>query len=298
MLEGKLEGEESFRVECNYLAGKGKKVLHNGQKLERLSTHIGRIPLVCSLPEDLDLVNEGAGARRKWMDVVLCQAEPRYLTELSRYERALRGRNALLDAERDGVSPDPEVFRFLTETLIEAGVEIQRLRASFLREFTPDFEVGYRSVAGVGEKCAAEYVPDLSEPDPDLWRREASAKRRAEASLGRTLFGIHRDDWNFFINDKSAKAFGSQGQRKTFVLALKIAQFFFLERRTKRKPVLILDDVFDKFDPVRVGAAARLVADTLRAQAFVTDADPVRARRAFPEACFFSTENGFSRLFV
>ncbi len=295
MLSGELAGEENLRVECNYLYGKGKKVLHNGHKLEKLSVHMGRVPLVVSTPEDPDLINEGGAGRRKWVDVMLCQAEPRYLAELSRYERALAQRNAILDCEKEGKSFDPEIFEFLTNSLIESGVEIQRFRTAFMEEFLADFQFGYRSVSRGMEKCTAEYSPNVSNPDPDLWRKEAVGRRRAEFALGRTLFGVHRDDWHFFINEKSAKNFGSQGQKKTFVLGLKFAQYFFLERRTGRKPVLILDDVFDKLDPTRVAAAAKFITDSLGAQTFVTDADPVRARRAFERAHVFSTEKGLFR---
>lgn len=292
MLSGELEGEETLRVECNYLYGKGKKILHNGQKLDKLSVHVGRIPMVASTPEDTDLINEGGAGRRKWVDVMLCQAEPGYLSELSRYENALNRRNALLESQRDGASYDPEVFDYLTDALVRSGVEIQRFRATFMDDFLSDFVSSYRAVVGLSESCTAVYSPNIPLPEIDCWKKEAANRRRSEAALGRTLFGIHRDDWFFFIDDKPAKNFGSQGQRKTFVLALKLAQFAFLERRTGRKPILILDDVFDKLDPSRVSAVAKLISHSLDAQAFVTDADPVRARRAFSDARFFSTENG------
>jgi DNA replication and repair protein RecF len=292
MLRGKVEGEESFCVECNYLAGKGKKILHDGEKLERLSAHVGRIPLVTCLPEDVALVNEGGSERRKWVDVMLCQADASYLRELSRYEKALEGRNALLTAEREGGNVDADTMEFLTETLMLSGVKIQTVRTAFVEEFASDFADGYRCVAGTDENCALEYAPAVKAPDIATWRRESERQRRAESALGRTMFGIHRDDWRFFIDDKPAKAYGSQGQRKTFVLALKFAQYLFLERKTGRKPIFILDDVFDKLDPERVAAAADYIAHRFNGQSFVTDADVDRARRAFSHAHFFSTENG------
>ena len=275
-----LDGEDN-RIYCGLKKGEKKKFKYNQKEYERLSDHIGRVPCVMIAPADTALIREGSDVRRKFMDGIIAQYNRNYLEQLLQYNRVLAQRNAMLKhlwAER--MPMDPTAFEVFNEQLHALGTSIFEVRQQFIQAYLPIFEEFYQLISGGAERVSISYQSHLQEGSLKSQLEQAvEADRRAHY----TTKGIHKDDLNFTIHDHSMKKFGSQGQRKSFVIALRLAQFDYLKKLKSKKPILLLDDIFDKLDDSRVAALMGLVSDDYFGQIFITDANLHRVPSLFED---------------
>lgn len=270
-------------VQVNLHAAQKKSVLLNKAPYERLSEHVGRFPVVLLSPYDTDLVREGAEERRRFFDGMLSQRDSAYLETLLRYNHLLRHRNALLKQALERRSLDRDYLAALDGQLVLPGRELTEARAHFLLEFEPLFQRHYTQLTDGAEAVALTYRSQLLEGD---FAELLADAQRADCAAGRTTVGPHKDDFDFLLlpsasgfdqTPRPVKQYGSQGQQKSFVIALKLAQFEMLAARHRRKPLLLLDDIFDRLDERRIGRLLALVADGTFGQIFLTDSHPARA---------------------
>ena len=242
-----------------------KQFKRNKKEYNRLSDHIGFIPLVMVSPADAELIAGGSDGRRRFMDVVISQYDKEYLDALIRYNKALTQRNALLKSEQEF---DEELMLVWEEMMAQAGEVVFHKREEFIREFIPIFQSFYSFISQDKEKVGLTY---------DSHARDASLlavlkeNRMRDQIMGFSLRGIHKDELNMLLGDFPIKREGSQGQNKTYLVALKLAQFDFLKRTGTTVPLLLLDDIFDKLDASRVEQIIKLVAGDNFGQIFITD---------------------------
>lgn len=292
MLEGNYltESGDVENVYCGCKRGVKKHFRRNKKEYKRLSEHIGLIPLVSVSPADTLLIEGLSEERRKLMDVVISQYDRSYIESLNRYNKALQQRNALLKQEEE---PDASLLDVLEMEMGEQGTRIYRKRDEFVEQLIPVFQQIYSAIAPNREQVSLSYVSHAQRGDLyDVIRRD----RAKDRAVGYSLHGIHRDDLEMLIDGYSMKREGSQGQHKTYVLALKLAQFNFLQQSVGKTPILLLDDIFDKLDATRVEQIVRLVSGDAFGQIFITDTnrdhlDKILATGQF-EHKLFHVENG------
>ena len=273
MVEGeysrKEEGgtrKENTTISCGMKRGTKKHFRRNKKEYRRLSEHIGLIPLVMVSPADTQLIDGGSEERRRLMDMVISQYDHTYMESVSRYNKALQQRNTMLKQEDE---PDPEIISLWEEQMAIEGERIYQRRQSFVSELTPIFQHYYERISGNREQVAIEYVSHCQRgPLLEVIQRD----RQKDRIMGYSLHGTHRDDLVFSLGGHPIRREGSQGQHKTFVIALKFAQFDFLKRtHSGDTPILLLDDIFDKLDSNRVEEIVKLVAGEEFGQIFITD---------------------------
>lgn len=262
------EGREEL-LYCALKRGQKKQFKRNKKEYERLSDHIGLFPLVVISPLDAVLVTGGSEERRRFMDSLISQFDHAYLDQLIAYNRVLQQRNALLKQMAQSRMNDPDTLEIYNEQLVMYGEALHQRRQAFIQDFIPVFSRYYTLIAGTGEQAGLAYSSHLGGEMAfaDLLRQSADRDR----ALQYTSVGIHKDDLEFRLNDFAMKRFGSQGQQKSYLTALKLAEHEYLERKTGFGPILLLDDIFDKLDAQRVG---RLIAEVGRegfGQVFITD---------------------------
>ena len=263
MLEGKYE---DFTIHCGMKRG-GKKVVRRDKKAyQRLSEHIGLIPIVLVSPSDILLIEGSSEERRRLMDVVISQQDPTYIESLNRYNKALQQRNAMLKIE--DMEPDPELMGLWEEQMAREGEAIYQKRQAFVEQLTPLFQQYYETISGGREQVSLRYTSHCQRgPLLEVIQRD----RFKDRAVGYSLHGIHRDDLEIMLDGHPMRREGSQGQQKTFVIALKLAQFEFLKRaNSQTTPLLLLDDIFDKLDAQRVEQIIQLVASEQFGQIFIT----------------------------
>ena len=253
-------------VSCSMKRGMKKHFKRDKKEYKRLSEHIGRIPIIMVSPSDTFMIEGGSEDRRRLMDMVISQYDPTYMEALNRYNKALQQRNTLLKAEENN---DVELMSILEEQMATEGEAIYQKRSEFVQEMVPIFQHYYETISGNREQVALNYVSHCQRgPLLEVIQRD----RFKDFAVGYSLHGIHRDDLEFTIDGHMMKREGSQGQNKTFVIALKLAQFDFLKRTaSKTTPLLLLDDIFDKLDAERVEQIVRLVSGEAFGQIFITD---------------------------
>ena len=275
MIEGVYSGQwkvdsydynSKITISCGFKRGSKKHVKKNKKEYKRLSEHIGLIPIVVVSPSDTLLIEGGSEERRKLMDMVISQYDPTYIEALNRYNKALQQRNIMLKAEEE---PDTEVISIWEEQMAAAGEQIYQKRDAFVKEMTPIFQRFYETISGHQEQVALNYISHCQRgPLLEVIQRD----RFKDRAVGYSLHGIHRDNLEFMLGDYLMKNEGSQGQNKTYVISLKLAQFDFLKRtNSKTTPLLLLDDIFDKLDAKRVEQIVNLVAGDEFGQIFITD---------------------------
>ena len=244
-----------------------KKVVRRGKKAyRRISEHIGLIPLVMVSPADQILVMGGSEERRRFIDMVICQYDPAYTEALLRYNRALQQRNAMLKQDDE---PDPSVILVFEEQMAREADYIYRQRNAYITDLIPIFQQFYDRISGQNEEVELRYVSHMQR-GPLL--EQLQSQRFKDRAVGYSLHGIHKDDLEMLQNGYPVRREGSQGQSKTFLIALKLAQFDFLSRTGRRTtPLLLLDDIFDKLDADRVEQIVRLVGGEHFGQIFITD---------------------------
>ncbi len=278
-------GDEE-RIYCGMKRGTRKRFKRNQKEYKRLSQHIGLIPLIFVSPADTALIDGGSDGRRRFLDMVISQLDYSYIELLSRYNKALTQRNALLKAEQE---PDGALMEILEQEMATQGEAINAKRDAFVREFIPVFQTIYDHVSGCHETVSLQYISHAQRgPLLDVIQRD----RHKDRAVGYSLHGVHRDDLEMMIGGYQLKREGSQGQNKTYVLALKLAQFDFLKRTaSSTTPLLLLDDIFDKLDAGRVERIVNMVAGDAYGQIFITDTnrdhlDSILSRHSFDYKLF------------
>lgn len=258
-------GEEES-IYCGMKRGIKKHFKRNKKEYKRLSEHIGLIPLILVSPYDSALISGGSDERRHLLDVVISQYDHSYIDALSCYSKALQQRNALLKQENE---PDTSLMDILEEEMARQGELIFSKRDTFVKELVPIFQGIYQNISENNEEVSLNYISHCQRgPLLDVIRRD----RIRDRAVGYSLHGVHRDDLEMLIGGFQMKREGSQGQNKTFVLALKLAQFDFLKRTSSSTtPLLLLDDIFDKLDAKRVEQIVKLVSGDNYGQIFITD---------------------------
>ena len=247
--------------------GQKKHFKRNKKEYRKLSEHIGLIPLVVVSPSDTFLIEGGSEERRRLMDMVISQYDRSYIEHLSRYNTALAQRNSLLKMEDQ--TPDPALMQIWEEQMAEEGEQIFLRRRSFVEELIPVFQEYYQHISQHRENVGLNYVSHCQRgPLLEVIQRD----RIKDLAVGYSLHGVHRDDLEFTLDGHLMRREGSQGQNKTYVIALKLAQFDFLKRTASQTtPLLLLDDIFDKLDASRVEQIVKLVSGDSFGQIFITD---------------------------
>jgi DNA replication and repair protein RecF len=255
-----------------------KKMVVNKKEYDRLADHIGRFPLVMISPYDRDLINDGSEQRRKYIDSVISQFDRLYLDDLISYQKVLNQRNILLKTFAEKNFFDVSQLEIWDEQLITSGRKIYEKRKVFLEKFVPVFRHYFSFISGAEENVDIKYVSQLAENDFSQILKDALQRDKAAQF---TTCGIHKDDLELLISGYPVKKFGSQGQQKSFVIAIKLAQFDYTSSIKGYKPVILLDDVFDKLDDMRVEQLINLVSENNFGQVFITDTSEDRIRRIF-----------------
>ena len=254
-----------------------KKVLkRNGKPYKKFSNHIGLIPVVLISPYDNDLINEGSSERRKFIDSIISQNDKEYLINLIAYTRVIQNRNKLLKQYNKSVDFDLDTIRVYDDQIYKLSCPIFKARDKFIKEFTPLVLEKYKNISDDKEKISIEYKSDLINNNIENLIKDSFQK---DVILQYTSVGLHKDDFIFNIDENRIKRFGSQGQQKSFLIALKLAQFDYLKNKTGNSPILIMDDIFDKLDLMRVKRIGEIVNSTNFGQLFLSDTDKERIEK-------------------
>lgn len=270
------EFEKNGRQEqilCSLKKGQKKIMKRNGKIYEKFSDHIGFIPLVIISPADRDLIVEGSETRRKFIDSVISQLDSGYLQQLIQYQKIINQRNALLKYFALNHVFENDTLAIYNEQLNVLGQAIFEKRKQFLNDFIPIFNTYHQEITNSAETVQLVYQSDLFENDTLTLLEQNLSKDRA---LQYTSVGVHKDDLSFEIDHHPIKKFGSQGQQKSFLIALKLAQFDFVKKQSGEKPILLFDDIFDKLDEFRVSKIIEMVNNDEFGQLFISDTHPER----------------------
>ena len=271
-------GGQTDKISCVQRLHLKKEFRINQKEYERLSDHIGLFPLVMISPYDRDLINEGSEVRRRYLDGVISQFDKFYLDDLINYNKALAQRNALLKKYADSNTFQYSNVEIWDKSLTETGHRIFEKRKEFLKNFAPIFQKYFDFISGDYEKVSIRYESQLEQQGLDELLAVSFDKDRISRF---TNAGIHKDDLIFNIDRYPLKKFGSQGQQKSFVIAVKLAQFEYTKDLKGFKPVLLFDDIFDKLDGKRVHQLIRLVSENSFRQVFITDTERSRIEKLF-----------------
>lgn len=293
-LEGQFQHhKEKSKIAIKYAAGQRKVVEQNGSAYERLADYIGRFPVVMIAPDDISLVQEGSEERRRFLDTTLSQIYPEYLQNLLLYNNLLKQRNALLKLFAEHRRFDPTLLEALDRQLPEPAKVIVEKRSAFAEHFVPLFQEFHSAIAGMDEPVSVELESNLGDRDFAGVLLENRDKDRA---LERTAAGPHRDDMRLSLRGQPIKKYASQGQLKSFLLALRLAQYELLRREKGLAPLLLLDDIFAKLDEQRVHQLMGLLIEREFGQIFITDTQRSRIESvvvAFPgKHRIFDVQNG------
>ena len=280
-IKGSYKNESKEEVVIINFKKNDKKVIkRNNKKYEKFSDHIGFIPLVIISPSDRNLIAEGSDIRRKFIDSVISQSDKKYLENLINYNKILTQRNSLLKLIFKNKNFDKQTIQVYDSQLESIGEKIHMKRKMFLNHFIPVFKDKYKSISNNNEDVDIRYKTDLEFDKLSVLLQENIEK---DMFLQYTSKGIHKDDLVFNINDYSVKKFGSQGQQKSLLIALKLSQFDFLKSQNKNNPILLLDDIFDKLDKNRVKQIINLVSANDFGQIFISDTDEERTIESIKE---------------
>ena len=277
IIEGEFKkNDRDEKVICSFRKGTKKIIKRNGKAYDRFSEHIGFLPLVIISPADRDLILEGSDTRRKFIDGVISQSDKAYLQVLIEYNKVLAQRNSLLKYFVANNTFSADTLSIYNEQLHDKGTKIHTKRKQFLEAFIPIFKEQYANISDKEEHIDLNYDSKLSENALIHLLTNALEKDR---SLQYTSVGIHKDDLDFTIAGHPIKKFGSQGQQKSFLIALKLAQFHFIKEQSNTTPILLLDDIFDKLDEKRVSQLISLVEKDTFGQLFISDTHPDRTEK-------------------
>lgn len=268
-MEGKfLHGLDELQVNCVF-AGAGKKELSkNGIIYQRLTDHVGHLPVVMIAPDDHSLINEGSDERRRFIDNTISQIDHLYLEDLVAYNKVLQQRNAALKSFAIRRTFDAGLIEAFNRQLVPFGEKIFQKRAGYLQKMNPLIKGYYALICEEKESITADYQSVLQQRD---FMSALQASLEKDRQLERTTEGIHRDEFEFYLDGQPVKRFGSQGQKKTFLMSLKLAQWELIRLEKNKTPILLLDDLFDKLDEQRSKKILDLVAEDSFGQVFITD---------------------------
>jgi len=279
-------GEQHFSVAGVFHAGNrrnevqitlqqqhSKKILVDQKKQKKASGHVGRFPVVLIAPGDIELILGGSEIRRKMIDMLLSQLDPSYLEDLMTYSRALKHRNQLLKYFYKNQLHDQDQLEPFDQIILQTGKRIAKARSKFVARYEPLLQEHFRWISNGREQVTLQYASTFLEPDFEEAFYRALEK---DMILQRTTQGVHRDDIIFEMDGYPMKKYGSQGQQKSYIIALKLAQFDILLEEKRFKPILLLDDIFDKLDDERIGKMVDLIENHKFGQIFLTDARPER----------------------
>jgi len=259
--------------------GKPKAIKIDGQEPEKLSDLIGKVPLVMVLPDDTLMIREGSDTRRKFFDGALCQVDKDYLESLLQYGKILKQRNSLLK-QSESHSLNTKLLETYDDLLIPLALHISKRRNELSELFFPFLEKNYHDLHDGKEVPGLEFQSHVD----DTFKDRYLSNVQKDVLMKRTLLGSHRDDYAFLLDGEPIKKFGSQGQQKTFIIALKLALYDFLKEKKGKKPLLLLDDIFDKLDDSRIELLVSLLSDQERfGQLFISDARKDRSKALFKE---------------
>lgn len=277
LIDGAFQHQErEEQIVCSLKKGQKKVMKHNGKAYERLADHIGKYPMVLISPSDRDLIVEGSETRRKFLDSVISQTDREYLELLMRYNRILLQRNTLLKQMAENNTFLVETLSVYDEQLAPLGQFIYQKRKDFMEAFLPIFSYQYAYISGGKEQVGLQYDSTLHEKSLEELLIENLARDRVTQY---TTVGIHKDDLLFEIEGYPMKKYGSQGQQKSFLIALKLSQFEMLKRQLGVTPIVLLDDIFDKLDDNRVAQLIQLVTQNHFGQLFITDTHSERTEQ-------------------
>jgi len=272
------KNEQDEAIACSVKRNQKKQFKRNKKDYQRLADHIGLLPLVMVSPYDISIIIEGSEERRKFIDNVISQTDNLYLDELITYNKVLVNRNAFLKSIADTGRYDPNLLEVLDEQLVISGNRIFEKRRLFMEAFTTIFNKHYQFLTDDAEQVELLYESQLLQDDfAGLLKKNLERDR----ALERTTAGIHKDELQFAIHGMPMKKFGSQGQQKSFLIALKLAQYSFLDQQKGFKPLLLLDDIFDKLDDLRVTKLMQMVSNNNFGQVFITDTNDARVKKIF-----------------
>ena len=275
----KNDKEEQILVSAK--RGQKKVIKRNQKPYEKVSEHIGFIPAVIISPADRDLIIEGSETRRKFMDGVISQSDSGYLNDLINYSKIVSQRNSLLKYFAANHTFDRDTLEVYNLQLNDLGTKLYKKRVDFLQEFVPIFNKRYAEITNNKEPVSIEYKSQLSHKTLSKLLEDQLQK---DMVLQYTSVGTHKDDLSFEIEGHPIKKFGSQGQQKSFLVALKLAQFDFIKKISGVNPILLLDDVFDKLDEQRVAHIVALVATNELGQIFISDTHAERTEKVVKES--------------
>ncbi len=282
MIEGDyLLNDRSEKIICSLKRGQKKVLKRNGKAYEKFSEHIGQLPLVIISPADRDLITEGSDTRRKFIDGVISQQDKQYLQYLISYNKVLLQRNALLKYFALNRTFDALNLKVYDEQLIGYGVGVYEKRKQFLAQFEPIFREKHQIISGGKEQVSLNYKSQLNETS---FEELLTRNLERDKILQYTSVGVHKDDLSFEIDKHPIKKFGSQGQQKSYLIALKLAQFDFIKEQASITPILLLDDIFDKLDEHRVSQIIQLVNKDDFGQIFITDTHSERTEKVLQQA--------------
>jgi DNA replication and repair protein RecF len=263
------------KVELSWGNTDKKKLKVNNNDMKRYADHIGRFPVVIITPFDILLILEGSEERRKWIDSILCQTNKLYLDTLMQYNRLIEQRNKLLKNHLAGNTLDPLVMESYDEQLTQKGTYIFESRLAFIHNYVPIFQSYYNQISENQEVVKINYISHLQDNGmADLLNQN----RIIDLTTGRTNRGIHKDEFDFLMNDRLLKKHASQGQQKSYIIAMKLAQYEYLQEHCNIKPILLLDDIFEKLDAKRMHVLLNLIASEFFGQIFITDTHQERSQ--------------------
>ena len=269
-VEGQLVKQaKPYVLKCVFQQHGGKLFTNNGKPYAKLRDHIGLFPGVLTTPYDTDLVRGGSEARRRFFDGLLCQLDRNYLDKLLQYQHILRQRNSFLRLHKATGQLDRDLLASYDHQLLPLGKYLFEARAAFLQGFVPIFQKYYQYFVAAEEAVQLDYVSEVAAPD---FEQRFFGSLVQDLALQRTTRGVHRDEIRCTLNGHALKKIGSQGQQKSFIIALRLAQYECLDKALQVKPLLLLDDIFDKLDEQRIARLVQLIAQQQFGQVFITDA--------------------------
>lgn len=268
-IEGQILSEDKEDILLITQPNEGKKIIKKNDKpYNKIADHIGYLPSVIISPYDANLISDGGESRRKFLDSVISQVDVEYLHNLIRYQKTLQQRNSLLKSFQKNNYFDAESLSIYDQPLIAHGEILHEKRKNFISKISPVLKQYYQTISGGKEEISIQYDSDLNHKSFLETIKENEAKDRVITYTSR---GIHKDDILFEMNQQLIKKIGSQGQQKSFLIALKLAQMNYIKNTSNKKPILLLDDIFDKLDDQRVAQLIKLVSEEEFGQIFITD---------------------------
>lgn len=282
---------QPLKVEMAYHQNKQKKVSVNNEVIKRIKLHLGTIPVLFIAPDDIELIKGYSNYRRRTIDKVLCQTNNEYLEQLGLYQQVIQQRNYYL--KNCNRQPDFTLLESYNYKLAPAAKVVHTIRKQFLSDIEDSYQSIYNEIAGNNEAASFQYISDLLKNDYSILLKNTL---REDALLQRTTLGIHKDDVQFLINKTAAKNFGSQGQQKNVLIAFKLACAKYMQDQQQKSPILLLDDIFDKLDGLRVKALLNLLQQQNYGQIFITDTEIDRMQFVLNELVvnkkFFTVDDG------